>query len=164
MRSAISSQQKERLGALMDVALHRMSTDRAKDYSVLLASQRDDKSELRDDQRAGHRRHDVLPGQKEQGSSGHLTREQAAGYIAEARRVTATSAEYERTRREIAHVDRAREAGRDPHIQKAEVHDRNREKKDKDQAQEGKRQSDRDWYLAKRAADRARDRAGGRDR
>ena len=161
MRSAIATLQKDQLGTMMVAAEKQFGADRKQEYDHLLATQRGEKSELRQDQRAGDRRRDVLQGQTREA---HLTPEQTASYIADARRIVGRDAEREQARREITDADRAREAGQDPQAQKAEAHDRTREKKDKDQAQEGKRQSDRDWYLAKRALDRAKERDGGRDR
>jgi hypothetical protein len=166
MRSAIAARQKERLGALVDVALERLGADRANAFSHLLGEQRGDKKELRKDQRAGERRYDTLQGKEAGPQPTPLTPEQITGYVAQARAVTARNSEFERTNREVTVADRAvsKEPERDPLRAKpeAEKADRAAEKRDKDQLQEAKRREGVEWYLAKRAHDR--DRGGGRDR
>jgi hypothetical protein len=165
MRSAISERQKECLGSLADIAFARLSADRAEQYQDVLAAHRGERRELGKDQRSGERRRDVLQ-RGDHGSSGALTPEQIASYTAEARKLAAREPDQQKFRRALSAADRAGDAGRDPRDQqlRPEAHQRSKEKKDKDQTQEAKRQSDVGWYLAKRAHDRARDRGGGRDR
>ena len=171
MRSAIASGQKERLEELTGPALERLSADRAKTYAEVLKGQRGEKDELRKDQASGERRRDLLSAydNANPASPTRLTPEQTAAYIAHARSATGRDAEIDHARREVTHADRARsqEAGQDPRNDKPakEATEHSREKKDKDHAQEAKRRSGLDWYLAKRAHDRDRERGGGgRDR
>jgi hypothetical protein len=167
LRSAIAIRQKERLGVFMDAALQRLGADRANEFSQLLAEHRGERAELGKDQRAGERRYDTLQGKEGKAPPVRLTPEQIAGYAAQARAVAARGPEFvDEAGREVTGADRAvsKEPGRDPHRAKAEPEktDRAAEKRDKDQAQEAKRQHGLEWYLAKRKHDR--DRGGGRDR
>jgi hypothetical protein len=169
MRSGIASSQKERLEELSGPALDRLSKDRGQAYAEILKDQRGERAALGKDQASGERRHDVLSGYgAASATSAQLTPEQVAGYIAHARTVTARNAEFDQVRSEVTDADRGRspEPARDLQDKgpPKEASDRSQEKNDKDQAQEAKRKSGLDWYLEKRAADRARDRDGGRDR
>jgi hypothetical protein len=161
MRSDIFTRQKERIGTLADIAFARLSADRAEEYQSVLAGHRSERRELSKDHRAGKRRPDAMDRDT---SNGMLTPEQIASYTSEARKIAPREEDQQKFRRDLANADRARKAERDPQPATKEMSDRSREQKDKAQEQEGKRQADRDWYLAKRAADRARDRDGGRDR
>jgi len=161
MRSDIFTRQKERLGTLADIAFARLSADRAEEYQSVLAGHRAERRELSQDQRAGQRRHDAL---KRDHPNAALTREQIASYTSEARKIARREVDQQKFRRDLAAAERARQPAPDPRAAKAEVNDRAQEKKDKDQAQEGKRKADVQWYLDKRAAARARERDGGRDR
>jgi hypothetical protein len=160
MRSEIITRQKERLGTLADIALARLSADRADQYQTVLALHRGERRQLGKDQRDGKRRHDTMISGA---AAGGLTPEQIAGYARQAREIVPREAEQQKFRRDLAAADRARKEGQDLRPGR-EATDRNREKKEKDQRQEGKRKADVEWYLAKRAADRARERDGGRDR
>jgi hypothetical protein len=166
MRSAIATQQKLRLEELLAPALEKMLVDRNVQYGALLATQRGEKTELRKDQADGKRRHDLLPGQKDPHAQAHLTPEQIAGYVAYARSTTAKETPFDHAYGDGTSADRAKQVERDLPWTKPEreTSDRSREKTDKDHRKESKRQSDLDWFRAKRAADRARDRDGGRDR
>jgi hypothetical protein len=151
----------------MDAALQRLGADRKSEFSQVLAQQRDDKKELRKDQRAGERRYDTLQSKEAGPQPVRLTPEQIAGYVAQARAVAVRGPNFLiEAGREVTDADRAvsKETGRDPHRAKPEPEktDRAAEKRDKDQAQEAKRREGLEWYLAKRAHDR--DRGGGRDR
>jgi hypothetical protein len=85
-----------------------------------------------------------------------------------ARKDAAQAAGFSKANREVTDADRARSSkdAQDPQTNKTakEVTDRGLEKQDKDRARESNRQADVDFYLKQRAADRARDRGGGRDR
>jgi hypothetical protein len=168
MRRDITARQKERLKALAEPALEKLGTDRATAYRDFLAGQRAQKSELRDDQKQGERRHDLLGGYGGAPQPTPLTPEQIAAYVQLARKDAAQAAGFSDANREVTGADRARSSkdAQDPQTTKAakEVTDRGLEKQDKDRARESNRQADVDFYLKQRAADRARDRGGGRDR
>jgi hypothetical protein len=167
MRRDILTRQKGRLTALAEPALEKLGVDRAKAYADFLAGQRVQKAELRDDQKHGERRHDLLGG----GGSPQptpLTPLQIAAYVQLARKDAEQAAGFSNANREVTDADRARSSkdAQDPQTNKAakEVTDRGLEKQDKDRARESNRQADVDFYLKQRAAESARDRGGGRDR
>jgi Relaxase/Mobilisation nuclease domain len=172
MRKDISSRQKDRLEALAEPALTKLRDDRERAYNAVLAEHRAEKSELRNDQSKGERRHDLLDGlgPKEPRAESALTPEQAAAYVEQARATTARQDEFDRARKETTAADRARsiQPGRDPLHSKPEkeVTARSLEQRTKEQThQAASREADVESYLAKRAHDRARDRGGGfRDR
>jgi hypothetical protein len=168
MRRDIAARQKERLTALAEPALEKLGTDRATAYSDFLAGQRAQKSELRDDQRRGERHHDLLGGYGGAPQPTQLTPVQIAAYVQLARKDAAQAAGFSNANREVTDADRTRSSrdAQDPQPNKTakEVTDRGLEKQDKDRARESNRQADVDFYLKMRAADRARDRGGGRDR
>lgn len=166
LRKDIFDRQKARYTEMADAAMKALWKDRKGAYEGLLTEHRSEKAELRTDQRQGERRYDVLGSNAAAPKPVALTKEQTDEYLRHALRQTARDQDFETAGKEVARADRAREAGQDPHANqpRPEAHQRAKEKTDKDRAQEGKRQSDVDYYLAKRAADRARDRDGGRDR
>jgi Relaxase/Mobilisation nuclease domain len=165
MRSEIFTRQKERLGTVADIAFARLGADRAEQYHNLLAAHRGERRELTEDQRAGERRPDAL---KRGTTSTGLTPEQIAGYTAEARKIAVREADQQNFRRAMSDADRSRsgETGRDRQDAKPakETTDRALEQQGKERAREANQKADTDFYLRKRAADRARDRGGGRER
>jgi hypothetical protein len=167
MRSAIASSQKKRFEELTGPALEKLSADRIKISAEMLKEHRGEKSDLRRDQAGGKRRRDLLSGydNTNAGSSSRLTPEQMAAYMAHARSAAARNAEIDQAGREVTNADRARsqDPGQDPLQSKPgrEVNERAAEKRDKDQAQEAKRQAGVNWYLAKRKDDRERGGGGG---
>jgi hypothetical protein len=169
MRKDISARQKKRSEKLAEPALQKLGADRAKAYSKLLADHRAQKGELREDQTKGKRRRNLLGffgfGAREPAP---LTPQQTSSYIAQARETTARKAEFDQAGRQVSEADRARskEPGRDP--PKAEATkvtpERMQETKNKNLTGEALIKAKTEYYLEKRAADRARDRGGGRDR
>jgi Relaxase/Mobilisation nuclease domain len=63
LRADIAKRQKERLEELAVPALDQLAKERANEYQALLAQHRADRADLRDDQKQGVRRHDLLRGQ-----------------------------------------------------------------------------------------------------
>jgi hypothetical protein len=168
-RADISSRQNERLEELAEKALAQLSKDRADLYKDVLARHREERATLRDDQAEGTRRQDLLEGYGPKDARAvPLSAEQAAAYAEQARTATARQVEFDQTRKEATDAERSRsqETGRDPLAAKPakETTDRALEQQGKERAREANQKADTDFYLKKRAADRARDRGGGRER
>src|ERR1041385_1654751 len=170
MRADITTRQIERIEALVKPALERLSADRAKAYELVKAQHRDERTNLREDQQTGTRRRDVLGGlnPEQPRAPSVLSPLQAKAYVENSRTANARQTEFDAARKQTTETERLRgdQQARDPRSERParERTDRNQEAKDKDQVREAKYKSEVDWILAKRKADRERDRGGGRDR
>lgn len=171
MRSNIFTQQNDRLEKLIGVSFENLSKDRAEAYKEVLARHRDERANLREDQATGTRRQDLLSGlTPKQPEATPLTPQQSLAYVHTALNATAQRAEFAATRQEIADPQRQPglqkrdEPQEERGQQRATAHSSlEREKRDKDLA--ARVDAKVEYYLAKRARDRARERDdGGRDR
>jgi hypothetical protein len=156
LRAAIAAQQKERLEQLSEVGLRQLSADREKAYQALLASHRQDRKELTKDQAEGERRRDVLSTVGQYRSPTSLTPVQTRAYLEQARE--------EAARKDGSEARRASTVREAPEQTPVAKEGQEREKTDKEQAQESKRSMGMKWFLAKRELDRKRERGdGGRE-
>lgn len=167
LRKDIIDRQKTRFEELARPALERLGDDRSQSYKALLSLQRGGKADLREDQRHGERRHDVLGDYKQPvPQPTPLTREQSDAYLKKALRTSSRQQQFDRAGREAADADhgRSQTRGRDPQVPNKVTPERMQETKNKNLTREARIKARTEYHLQKRAADRARDRDGGRDR
>ena len=85
-----------------ETALEKLSHDRLDAFDAVKARHRDEKAELRHDQRAGDRRHDILGRLGNQTPATALTPEQLAAYAAHARQAATQRAQFREARGEVS--------------------------------------------------------------